>query len=149
MVKRRRSRELKNNQVIDIEAARRERRERRKLVVAEKAEKEKERRRELSKRHVIKSKRRKIVYCLIFIVIGLIIGASAYNVIKLKMEEAEAQAKLDRLLEEKQALEEELALVDREEYIEQQAREHLRMIMPGEILYVIKDKEEDENETEN
>ncbi|MGI6733533.1 MAG: FtsB family cell division protein [Anaerovoracaceae bacterium] len=147
MVKRRRSRELKNNQVIDIEAARRERRERRKLSAAEKAQKAKEPRREPSQRQVIKSMRRKIVYGLIFIVIGLIIGASAYNVIKLKIEEAEAQAKLDKLMAEKQALEEELALVDSEEYIEQQAREHLRMIMPGEILYVLKEREEEKDET--
>ena len=91
--------------------------------------------------------RRKIVYGLIFIVIGLIIGASAYNVIKLKIDESEAQAKLDKIMAEKQALEEELALVDSEEYIEQQAREHLRMIMPGEILYVLKEREEEKDET--
>lgn len=93
--------------------------------------------------------RRRIVYGLIFIVIGAIIGVSAYNVITLKMEEAEARARLDVLMEEKQALEEELALVDSAEYIEQQAREQLRMIMPGEILYVLREREKAEDETAN
>jgi cell division protein DivIC len=149
MAKRRRSREFKNNQVIDIEAARRERRERRKLAAADKAQKAKEPRREPSRRQAVKSMRRRIVYGLIFIVIGAIIGVSAYNVITLKMEEAEAQARLDVLMEEKQALEEELALVDSAEYIEQQAREQLRMIMPGEILYVLREREKAEDETAN
>ena len=146
MPKRRRSREFKNNRVIDIEAARQERRERRKSSAACKPRKTKPRQ-ELSRRQVIKSLRRRIIYSLIFIVIGVIIGASVYNIITLKMEEAAAQAQLDVLEAEKRALEQELSLVDSKEYIEQQAREQLRMILPGEILYVLKQRDVTKDET--
>ncbi len=149
MRKRRRSREFKSNQVIDMEAARRERRERRQLAAASKQQKMKQPRQELSRRQVVKNWRRRIVYIGIFIIIGVIIGVSAYNVISLKAEEAAARAQLEALEQEKRTLEEELSIVDSKEYIEQKAREDLRMILPGETLYVlrgrdIKDKLEDE-----
>ncbi|NLT47629.1 MAG: hypothetical protein GXX92_04375 [Clostridiales bacterium] len=147
MAKRRRSREFKNNQVIDIEAARRERGERRKLSAAEKTQKTKEDCQKPSRRQVVKNMRRRIVYSLIFIVIGVIIGVSVYNVITLKMEEAAAQAQLEALEAEKRLLEEELSVVDSSEYIEQQAREQLRMILPGETLYVLRNKGKADEET--
>ena len=147
MAKRRRSREFKDNQIIDMEAARRERGERRKLSAAEKSQKTKHDCQEPSRRQVIKNLRRRIVYGVIFIVIGAIIGVSVYNVISLKMEETAAQAKLDALEAEKRVLEEELSFVDREEYIEQQAREQLRMILPGETLYVLRNKDKKQDES--
>ncbi len=149
MAKRRRSREFKNNQVIDMEAARRERGERRKLAVAEKSQRAKRDCQEPSRRKVIKNLQRRIVYGLVFIVIGVIIGVSVYNVISLKMEEAAAQAQLEALEAEKTVLEEELSYVDSEEYIEQQAREQLRMILPGETLYVLRNKDKTEDEAED
>ena len=91
--------------------------------------------------------RRRIVYSLIFIVIGVIIGVSVYNVITLKMEEAAARAQLEALEAEKRLLEEELSVVDSSEYIEQQAREQLRMILPGETLYVLRNKGKADEET--
>ncbi len=146
MPKRRRSREFKNNQVIDIEAARQERRERRKLSVVARPQKRKAPAGKPTRRQVIKSLRRKLVYGMIFVVIALIIGASVYNVISLKMEEAAAEEQLSALEAEKEALEEELSHVGSNDYIEQQAREQLRMIMPGETLYVLREKDKEENE---
>lgn len=146
MPKRRRSREFKNNQVIDIEAARQERRERRKLSVAARPQKRKAPAGKPTRRQVIKSLRRKLVYGMIFVVIALIIGASVYNVISLKMEEAAAEEQLSALEAEKEALKEELSHVGSNDYIEQQAREQLRMIMPGETLYVLREKDKEENE---
>ena len=86
---------------------------------------------------------------LALIAVAVIIGTSVFNVISLKMEEAHAKAELSALEAEKKALQEELSVVDSKEYIEQQAREQLRMIQPGETLYVLKKREKAEDETAN
>jgi cell division protein FtsB len=65
-----------------------------------------------------------------------------FRLISLKIEESRAESDLAALQKEKQELEEELSHVYSKEYIEQQARAELRMIFPGEILYVLKDGEE-------
>jgi len=145
MARKRRSREFKNSQVIDIAAAREERRQRRALASAKKQQKEKRHKEEPSKRRAVKLARRRIVYGLIFIIISVIIGFAVFNLISLKIEEANAIAELEALKEERDRLEEELSHIDSDEYIEQQARRELRMILPGETLYVLKNKEDDES----
>jgi cell division protein DivIC len=146
MARRRRSREFKNNTVIDIQVAREERRLKRVQAGAKKTQKEKRPREELSRRKTVKILRRRLIYGGIFILIAVIIGLSVYNLVFLKLEEARAEAQLEALQQEKSELEEELAHVDSHEYIEQQAREELRMILPGETLYVLKKEEDDATE---
>lgn len=148
MAKRRRSREFKDNRVIDIETARAERRERRRLAAESRLEKKLPRHKP-SQRHIIRSLRRRLIYGTIIIAIGIIIGAAVYNIISLKAEQADAMKKLSSLEAEKKALEEELSIVDSKEYIEQQAREQLKMILPGETLYVLRAKEHEWDETED
>lgn len=147
MLKRRESKEFNNRQVIDIEAARQKRKERRELSAAGRALKQTEE--EPTRRRSIKNLRRRIIYGLALIAVAVIIGTSVFNVISLKMEEAHAKAELSALKAEKKALQEELSVVDSKEYIEQQAREQLRMIQPGETLYVLKKREKAEDETAN
>ncbi len=61
---------------------------------------------------------------------------------KLQREKAEAQARLDELKIKIELLQNELERVTSDEYIEQQARTHLKMIYPGETLYIVVPPEE-------
>ncbi len=142
MPKRRRSREFKNNRVIDIEAARQERRERRKQ-----SPKEKQPCKETTHRQTVKNIKRRAAYGLVVVLMLAAISVSIFNVVTLRIEKSEAEAKLLSLENEKKVLEEELSNAGSAEYIEQQAREQLRMIMPGEVLYVLKESERTEDET--
>ena len=142
MARKKRSREFKNGQVIDIDAAREERRNRRAEVSAKKSQKEKRPKEKISRRKTVKIVRRRVIYSVIFLIIVVIIGLSVYHLISLKMEEARAQTELEALEHQKRDLEEELSHIGSQEYIEQQARQELRMILPGEILYVLKEEEE-------
>ena len=86
-----------------------------------------------------------IAACFVFLLAAAaVVAASAMNVFELQRSKAEAQAQLDDLDNTKGALEEELAQVESDEYVEQQARSELRMIKDGEVLYVIRDGQEEE-----
>ncbi len=77
--------------------------------------------------------------CFVFLLAAAAVAAgSAMNVLELQKGKADAQARLDVLDDTKGALEEELAQVESDEYVEQQARSELRMIKAGEVLYVIR-----------
>ena len=47
------------------------------------------------------------------------------------------QAQLEELEKRRSELENELLMVNSDEYVEQQARSQLHMIKPGEVLYII------------
>lgn len=144
--KRRRSREFKNNgRVIDIEEARRIRRQRREEA-AEKREKTRRPKAVVTKRQAAKKTRRRLIYLIIFLAISGVIAASAINIINLKLIEARTLEEQQKLLEEKARLEKIYSQVNSPEYIEQQARQQLRMIRPGEILYVLPEND-DNNKT--
>lgn len=146
MARKRRSREFKNGQVIDIDKAREERRKKRAEATIKRSRREERDKEEPSKRRMAKRYRRRFVYGLIFLVIATLIGISLIHLITLKIEESKAEADLAALHKEKQELEEELSHVYSKEYIEQQARAELRMIFPGEVLYVLKEGEDDGGE---
>lgn len=86
--------------------------------------------------------RRFFVYLVVFVVLGTMIGFSLHDIITLKMEERELKKEHARLLKEKEDLQEELKKVNEPDYIEQQARKQLRMILPGETLYILPTEEE-------
>jgi cell division protein DivIC len=142
MARKRRSREFKNSQVIDIDKAREERRKKRAEASLKRPKKVDREKGEPSKRRMAKRNRKRWVYGLIILVITFLIGMAFFRLISLKIEESRAESDLAALQKEKQELEEELSHVYSKEYIEQQARAELRMIFPGEILYVLKDGEE-------
>ena len=89
-------------------------------------------------------KRRKLMLLVIGVVIvaGLVFGRAVYRIMELKKEKAQAEARLEELQEKLAQLEDELTRVTTDEYIEQQARTHLRMIYPGETVYIIVPTEE-------
>jgi cell division protein FtsB len=138
--KRRRSREFKNNsQIIDIAEAR-ELRKRRREEAAEKKYKVQKTKTTMNKRQAIKKARRRMVYFAVFFVIFGIIAVSAFNIVSLKLAEARTMKEQQDLLEQKARLERIYSRVNSPEYIEQQARQQLKMIRPGEILYVLPEK---------
>ena len=139
MRKKGRSRELNTNGVIDIEAARRERRQKRK---------QSEDIKEPTRRQSTKSIRRRVMFSFVIVLVIVATFASVYNIIALKIERAAAVSQLQSLEKEKEALDEELNKVGGKEYIEQQAREQLKMILPGETLYVLKGNGKDDETTD-
>lgn len=80
-------------------------------------------------------------------IIGLIVVIIyAYNVISLEIYQNQIEAEKKQLTVERLKLEDELKNVRDPKYIEQQARTQLRMIFPGEILYILPEKTKENNE---
>jgi len=59
-----------------------------------------------------------------------------FSIVNLKMQENQAIALAEKLQNDKANLQNELKLINTPEYLEQQARLQLKMIKPGELLYV-------------
>ncbi len=136
----RRSREFKNNsRVIDIEEAR-QLRKRRREEAAEKKYKARKTKSVVTQRQAGKKARRRLIYMVIFLAIICVVAASVFNIINLKLTEARTFKEQQNLLAQKARLERIYSQVNSPEYIEQQARQQLKMIRPGEILYVLPDK---------
>ena len=75
---------------------------------------------------------------------------SVGNIFSLRAEQKALKEENDALRLEKESLEEELENVSDNEYIEEQARIQLKLIKPGEILYILEDdKDKEENEDKN
>lgn len=88
-----------------------------------------------------------LVLLAVLVVAGVLVGSSLVRIIALQKEKAEAQARLDELKQRIELLESELTRVTSDEYIEQQARTHLKMIYPGETLYIVVPPEGESGET--
>lgn len=113
----------------------RERRAAREALRAKKEQQEKK-----SAEAALRAKRRRRMLALtilVLIVVAVIFGQSVFRIIELKRQKEAAQRQLDKLRERVEQLEDELARVQTDEYIEQQARTHLRMIFPGETVYIL------------
>ncbi len=143
--KKRRSREFKtNSQIIDIEEARQERKRRREEA-AEKKRRARKTKYVVTERQAGQKTRRRLVYFFIFLFILCVIGVSVLNIFSLWLTETKTMKEHQALLKEKERLVNIYSQVNSPEYIEQQARQQLKMIKPGEILYVLPDKEKKNN----
>ena len=71
------------------------------------------------------------------------IGQTA-NVIKLSREQARLKNENRTLEERKEELEEEFKVLNDKNYIEEQARLQLKMIKPGEVLFILNEENPDE-----
>lgn len=139
--KKRRSRAFKNSsQIINIEDAR-EQRKRKRAEAAEKKNKGWKAKNVITERQAGKKARRRMIYLVILLFIISIIGVSAFNIVSLKLNEAKLIQQQEDLLKQKDKLERELNQINSPEYIEQQARQQLKMIKPSELLYVLPDKD--------
>ena len=141
--KRKRSQEFKNSdKVIDIQEAREVRRNKRKLEQQKKTKGLKRAASEPhSERKTSQKNRKKIFYGGAILFIVVILGFSLFSVYSVKKEYEQTLAEHKALLEEKKDLQEELKHVNEQEYIEQQAREQLKMVKPGEIMYILPQEE--------
>ena len=85
-----------------------------------------------------KRRRRVLALAVVLVIIAAaLVGRSIYRIIELQKEKARAQAELEELKQKIELLESELKRVSSDEYIEQQARTQLKMIFPGETLYIV------------
>ena len=102
-------------------------------------------------RRRIITRNRRIALCVIVLAVGIVVYMVARNVVQvtsLKAEKAQLEKELSQLNDKKDALEDELEQVHTDEYVEQQARSSLKMIKPGEILYLIKHGAEEKGSSE-
>lgn len=85
------------------------------------------------------------------VVLVLVLLMSVKSIFTLRAEQKALTEQNNALLLEKEALEDELKNVSDKEYIEEQARIQLKLIKPGEILYILEgnqDKEDEDKEDE-
>ena len=141
MSKNRRSTEFRNSsQVIDMEEARKERQKKRQ---AERAKEEEKARRaqKNSRKTAIRKKRGKqrLVIAAVIVVVIAMVGLSVFNIISLKLEQKNEEAHQTELKEEKTQLQKQLENVKDKDNLEEQARSQLRLIKPGESLYIFDD----------
>ncbi len=101
-------------------------------------------------RQARKAKRKRRGFVIRLVCVAAIMAAvfftavSTMNIFQLQEEKRRADERLADLEYRKTGLEQELEVVESDEYVEQQARSELRMIYDGEVLYVVKDQEEPE-----
>ena len=76
----------------------------------------------------------------------LLLGASCMrSIIELKAENRELQQQQQELEQEKSRLTKELKNINSKDYIQEQAREKLRLLNKDEILFIFKDEGDDGN----
>lgn len=152
----RKSQTTNGSRIIDIEEAQEERRRKRQQAAAskrrQKRQEEKEKQEEIrattTPQDRSKKRRKKVTTkrILIFIIIAAILAFMAgtgVQVIKLHMERSDAEKERAIKQAEKVKLKKELMRINDPEYIEEQAKERLRMIRRGETIYVFPEEEED------
>lgn len=109
------------------------------------AEKEKKEEKELrakqqntrGKRAIRRSKtRRKIITGITIAIIVLLVFLLVFNIISLKKEQYDTKKEQQALKQQKAELQKELENAETPENIEAQARQQLRLIKPGEVLYM-------------
>lgn len=91
------------------------------------------------KKKKMKINRGRLILTAIVLVMIAVVGMSVKNIFDLRAEQEELKQQKKILLQEEQSLKEELKNVNDLDYIEEQARIQLRMIKPGEILYITDD----------
>lgn len=129
---------------IGLEEAREERKGRREQA------KERQSSRENKKVIVFDKKKKKVrfnkvrlIITAIAIVVVAVVGVSIKGIVDLKIEQRELEARKAQLIEQRLQLQEELKNINNLDYIEEQARIQLKLIMPGETLYIIEQDEEE------
>ncbi len=108
------------------------------------AVKRSKKRREKKKKGAM-SAQKKIAILVIIVVVGALIF-SVGKIVKLKIQQNEAEHKLEELEAEKADLEKQVNQIGTDSYMEKQAREWLKMAKQGEIIYVYDDDENTKQE---
>lgn len=82
----------------------------------------------------------------IVVVMIAVVGVSVRNIFSLRAEQSKLQTANSQLTAEKASLKDELKNVNDYDYIEEQARIQLKLIKPGEVLYILNDGRGNSNE---
>lgn len=142
--KKRRSKQFKDSsKVIDMEQARAERQRRRESSAPKTEEVKKEvspaaSARQSQRRTMLRRRKqtRRLAVIGIAVVLVIIMGISLGNIIMLKHELHQAEKQHEEYAKEKEQLEKEMAEVNDLDYLEEQARDQMRLVKPGETLYI-------------
>lgn len=86
----------------------------------------------------------KIAVIAVAVIALICLSCSIWKIVSLKIEESRSRDRIAELKEEKKELEEEVSGIGTEEYIEEQARQWLKMAKSGEIIYVFGNEDEDD-----
>ncbi|MDD4377954.1 MAG: septum formation initiator family protein [Eubacteriales bacterium] len=139
----------KNNRAVDFDEAREQRQSKR-----ENTRKKKNKRIKATVTYEDTPSKRKrwtinkvrIGITVIMIILIAVVAVSIKGIFDLKIEQKQLMEQNKQLKSEKENLQAELENIDSYDYIEEQARIQLKLIKPGEILYILNDeKQEDEN----
>ena len=97
-----------------------------------------------------KSRRRKrLIIIGIIVLLLVLLTMCGREIVKLKAENLRLQQQQQALIEERDQLQKELEKVDDPEYIKDQARKQLRLLDPGEILFLFGDDEASEENADD
>lgn len=91
------------------------------------------------KKHAKVTKERAILNVIVICLVAVLVAWSGVRIYKVESEKQALLQEQQQLTQEKKELRSELKKVNDLDYIEEQAREKLRMVMPGETLYVLPD----------
>lgn len=101
-------------------------------------------RREKKKKGAMSPQKKMAIVVIIVILAALIFSVG--NIIKLQVQQNEAERKLAELQSEKEELEKQVDQIGSDTYMEKQAREWLKMAKQGEIIYMYDDSKENSQE---
>lgn len=104
-------------------------------------DKKKERLKKSTRDRDIGYRANKTLIIIFVILLSFVAVKGAISCFELKAQQKEVEQKYASLLSEKEELEETLKYINTPEYVEKTARDMLKMVMPGEILYVLKDED--------
>ena len=83
-----------------------------------------------------RKQRRKLLVIAVIGILIVIIGISFANILMLKHDLHKAKQQQEEYTEEKAQLEEDMKEINDLQYLEEQARDQMRLIKPGEMLYI-------------
>ena len=93
-----------------------------------------------TKKNKVKIDPFRMTMTVIIIIMLIIVGIRVKKIVDLHLEQNELQKQNEALEDEKNSLKNELKNVNDLDYIEEQARRQLKMIKPGEMLYIMDDE---------
>ena len=132
---------MTEKKVIDIQAARSKRKPSKKDKRKPRKNVNRKQKEQLSPRMRKKKIRNAIVIALIAIISCVVIGCKACSIISLKVDNNRLQKEQAKLIKHRDDLKQDAKNVNSLDYIEQQARLKLHLVLPGEILYVLPEEE--------
>ena len=89
----------------------------------------------------------KLIKMAVIVLIVCVFAVAIKNIFVLQAEQRKLQEEKKNLMAEKEVLRNELKNVNDRDYIEEQARIQLRMIKPGEIIYILQEEQKNGDES--